>query len=191
MGRAIVVKEVSGTTEERQTKSWYCDGKRRMIVRSDLSGRAGSGQLVTVTDYDQAGRERLRRSYEGDAPGMPSGSPTTSHCRAYDSETAGIKVETHYRYVKTGSKPGLYTTTSNPYRGTAKAGWTRTRADQLGRGVEVAHFSGAAKPSTSSRSHPGARPRPPTTGNTPPSPTRPARRGVAASGRAGPPGAGG
>ena len=148
VGRAIVVKEASGTTEERQTRTWYCDEKRRMIVRSDLSGRAGSGQLVTVTDYDQAGRERLRRSFEGDQPAMPSGSPTTGHCSAYDSETAGIKVKTHYRYVKTGSKPGLYTTTSNPYRGTAKAGWTRTWADQLGRVVEVGHFSGATRPST-------------------------------------------
>ena len=147
VGRAILVKEASGKSEERRTQSWYCDEKRRMIVRSDLSGSAGSGQLVTVTDYDQAGRVRLTRSYEGDQPGMPSGSPTTSHCRAYDSETAGIKVETHYRYVKTGSKPGFYTWTSNPYRGTAKAGWTRTRADQLGRGVEVGLFSGATRPS--------------------------------------------
>ena len=148
VGRPIVVKEASGTTEERQTKSWYCDEKRRLIVRSDLSGRAGSGQLVTVTDYDQAGRVRLTRSYEGDQPAMPSGSPVTGHCSAYNSETAGIKVKMHYRYVKTGLKPGLYTWTSNPYRGTATTGWTRTRADQLGRGVEVGLFSGATRPST-------------------------------------------
>ena len=147
VGRPIVVKEASGTTQERQTRTWYCDGKRRMIVRSDLNARA-DGKLVTVTDYDQAGRERLRRRYEGDAPAMPSGSPTTGHCRAYDPETAGVKVETHYRYVKTGSAPGLYTWTSNPYRGTAKAGWRRTRADQLGRVVEVALFSGSTRPST-------------------------------------------
>ena len=147
-GRPIVVKEASGTTQERQTRTWYCDQKRRLIVRSDLSARA-DGKLVTVTDYDQAGRERLRRSYEGAAPAMPSGSPTTSHCTAYDSETAGIKVETHYQYVKDGASPGLYTTTSNPYRGTAKAGWRRTRADQLGRVVEVGLFGGATKPATS------------------------------------------
>ena len=146
-GRPIVVKEASGTTQERQTRTWYCDQKRRMIVRSDLSARA-DGKLVTVTDYDQAGRERLRRSYEGDAPAMPSGSPATSHCTAYDSETTGIKVETHYQYVKDGASPGLYTTTSNPYRGTAKAGWTRTRADQLGRVVEVGLFGGATRPAT-------------------------------------------
>ena len=100
-----------------------------------------------MTDYDQAGRVRLTRSYEGDQPAMPSGSPTTGHCRAYDPEAAGIKVETVYRYLKGGSKPGLYTWTSNPYRGTAKAGWRRTGADQLGRVVEVGHFSGAARPS--------------------------------------------
>ena len=149
VGRAILVKEVSGTTEERQTKSWYCDEKRRMIVRSDLSGRAGSGQLVTVTDYDQAGRERLRRSFEGDQPAMPSGSPTTGHCSAYDSETAGIKVKTVYRYLKDGSSSGFYTWTSNPYRGTATTGWTRTWVDQLGRMVQVGLFSGAARPSSS------------------------------------------
>ena len=145
-GRPVVVKEASGTTGERQTRTWYCDRKRRMIVRSDLSAKA-DGKLVTVTDYGQAGRERLRRSYEGDAPAMPSGSPTTGHCSAYDSETAGIKVETHYRYVNGGSKPGLYTWTSNPYRGTAMTGWRRTRADQLGRAAQVGLFSGATRPS--------------------------------------------
>ena len=148
VGRPIVVKEASGTTEERQIRTWYCDEKRRMIVRSDLSGSAGSGQLVTVTDYDQAGRVRLTRSYEGDQPAIPSGSPGTGHCTAYNSETAGVKVKMRYQYVKTGSKPGLYTWASNPYRGTAAAGWTRTRADQLGRVVEVGLFSGATRPST-------------------------------------------
>ena len=130
VGRAIVVKAASGTTEESQTRTWYCDRKRRMIVRSDLSAKA-DGKLVTVTDYDQAGRVRLTRSYEGDQPAMPSGSPTTGHCSAYDSETAGIKVETVYRYLKDGSSSGFYTWTSNPYRGTAATGWTRTWVDQL------------------------------------------------------------
>ena len=69
------------------------------------------------------------------------------HKTAYAPKTSGIKVETHYQYVKTGSKPGLYTWTSNPYRGTATAGRTRTRADQLERVPEVGHFSGAARPS--------------------------------------------
>ena len=45
------------------------------------------------------------------------------------------------------SSPGLYTWTSNPYRGTAATGWTRTRADHLGRVVEVGLFSGATRPS--------------------------------------------
>ena len=146
VGRPIVVKEAAGKTGESQTKTWYCDRKRRLVVRSDLSGRAGSGQLATVTDYDRLGRVRLTRSYEGDAPAMPSGSPASGHCSAYDSETKGIKVKTVYRYLKDGSSPGFYTWTSNPYRGTT-TGWARTRADQLGRVVEVGHFSGAARPS--------------------------------------------
>lgn len=146
VGRPIVVRAAAGETVESQTRTWYCDRKRRLVVRSDLSGNAGSGQLVTVTDYDRLGRVSRTRSYEGDAPVMPSGSPGTSHCGAYDPETAGIKVETHYQYVEGGSAPGLYTWTSNPYRGTATSGWTRTRADQLGRAAQVGFFSGAARP---------------------------------------------
>ncbi len=153
VGRPIVVKEAAGKTEERQTKTWYCDAKRRLVVRSDLSGRAGSGQLATVTDYDRLGRVHQSRSWESGAPAMPSGSPSTSHCGAYgddsDSDRDVIKVKTHYQSVKAGSSPGHYTWTSNPYRGTAATGWTRTRADQLGRGVEVGLFSGATRPSAS------------------------------------------
>ena len=145
VGRAIVVKEADGTEQERWTQSWYCDEKRRMIVRTDLGGDEGDGELVAVTDYDGLGRERLVRSYEGDAPSLPASSNRNAHCSAYDSETAGIKVATHYERSGTSS----YTTTSNPYRGTAKSGWTRTRLDHLGRMVEIGHFSGATKPSTS------------------------------------------
>ena len=35
--------------------------------------------------------------------------------------------------MKERLSPAFYTWTSNPYRGTAASGWTRTRADQLGR----------------------------------------------------------
>ena len=70
VGRAILVKEASGKSEERRVRSWYCDRKRRMIERSDL-GAKGDGKLVTVTDYDGLGRVRLVRSYEGDAPSLP------------------------------------------------------------------------------------------------------------------------
>ena len=49
--------------------------------------------------------------------------------------------------MKTGSSPGFYPWTSNPYRGTAASGWTRARADLLERVVEVGHFSGATRPS--------------------------------------------
>ena len=148
VGRPILVKAASGKSEERRTQSWYCDEKRRMIERSDLSGRAGSGQLVTVTDYDGLGRVRLARSYEGDQPSLPTGSNRNAHCSSYDSETAGIKVETHYLRSGTSS----YTISSSPYRGATAptmTGWTRTRLDDLGRVVEVGLFSGAAKPSTS------------------------------------------
>lgn len=146
LGRAIVVKEAYGRDQERWTQTWYCDGKRRMIERSDLAGDAGDGELVTVTDYDGLGRVRLVRSYEGDAPGLPGASNRNGHCSAYDSETAGIKVATHYETSGTSS----YTTTSNPYRGTAATGWTRTGLDHLGRVAEVGHFSAAAKPSVGS-----------------------------------------
>ena len=144
VGRPILVKEAWGKGEERQTQSWHCDRKRRMIERSDL-GAKGDGKLVRVTDYDGLGRVRLVRSYEGDAPRLPTGSDRNAHCSAYDSETAGIKVATHY--LRSGTTSA--TITSNPYRGTAKSGWTRTKLDNLGRVVEVGHFSGAAKPSAS------------------------------------------
>ncbi|MDE2755777.1 MAG: hypothetical protein OXI92_04420, partial [Acidobacteriota bacterium] len=113
VGRPILVKEASGKGEESRTQSWHCDEKRRMIVRSDLTAR-GDGKRVRVTDYDGLGRARLVRSYEGDAPRLPAGSDRNAHCSAYDSETAGIKVETHY--LRSGTTSA--TTTSNPYRGT-------------------------------------------------------------------------
>ena len=149
VGRPILVKAASGKSEERRTRSWYCDEKRRMIVRSDL-GAKGDGKLVTVTDYDGLGRVRLARSYEGegDAPPLPTGSSRNAHCSSYDSETAGIKVETHYRTSGTSS----YTISSSPYRGATAptmTGWTRTRLDHLGRVVEVGLFSGATRPSAS------------------------------------------
>ena len=156
VGRPILVTEASGTTEERQTRTWYCDSRRRMIVRSDLSGRAGSGELVTVADYDQTGRVSQTRTWESGAPPMPGeGADRNAHCAAYpsdsDSDRKVIKVKTHDQYVNTGSAPGHYTWTSNPYRqtGDATMGWTRTRADQLGRAVEVGLFGGTTKPSTS------------------------------------------
>ena len=156
VGRPTVVTEASGRTEERQTRTWYCDSRRRMIVRSDLSGRAGSGELVTVADYDQTGRVSQTRTWESGAPPMPGeGADRNAHCAAYpsdsDSDRKVIKVKTHDQYVNTGSAPGHYTWTSNPYRqtGDATMGWTRTRADQLGRAVEVGLFGGTTKPSTS------------------------------------------
>ena len=156
VGRPILVTEASGRTEERQTRTWYCDSRRRMIVRSDLSGRAGSGELVTVADYDQTGRVSQTRTWESGAPPMPGeGADRNAHCAAYpsdsDSDRKVIKVKTHDQYVNTGSAPGHYTWTSNPYpqTGDATMGWTRTRADQLGRVVEVGLFGGTTKPSAS------------------------------------------
>ena len=153
VGRPILVREASGKSEESRTQTWHCDRERRMIVRSDLSGSAGSGQLVTVTDYDQTGRVEQTRSWEGEAPTLPAESNRNAHCTAYpddsDSDREVIKVKTRYQYVRSGSNPGYYTWTSNPYRRTAEAtmGWTRTRQDQLGRMAEVGHFGGASRPS--------------------------------------------
>ena len=141
LGRPTLVREASGLSAvERHTATDYCDRKRRLIVRSDLAGR-GDGKLVTVTDYDRLGRVRLTRHYET--------APNHGGCASYDSESAGIKVVTVYRQVKDGSSPGFYTWTSNPHRGTATTGWTRTRADQLGRVAQAGHFSGSARPSAS------------------------------------------
>ena len=156
VGRPVMVEEADGVSGvERQTRTWYCDSQRRMIIRSDLAGDAGNGELVTVTDYDQAGRVRLRRSWERNAPPMPGGTPSTAHCTAYpsdsDADSNVIKVKTHYQYLNSGSESGFYTTTSHPYRRTddGTMGWTRTRRDRLGRVVEVALFSGDTRPSAS------------------------------------------
>ena len=78
---------------------------------------------------------------------IPSFRPYKTACAP---KTSGIKVKTVFRHLKEGASPDFYTWTSNPYRGTAASGWTRTRADQLGRVVEVGHFSGAGRPSTGS-----------------------------------------
>ena len=71
--------------------------------------------------------------------------PLRPYKTAAAAKSSGIKVATHYLRSGTSST----TTTSNPYRGTTKSGWTRTKLDNLGRVVEVGHFSRAARPSTS------------------------------------------
>ena len=142
VGRPIVVKEAAGKAEERQTRTWYCDSQRRLIVRSDLAGDAGDGELLTVTDYDQLGRVSQARSWESGAPASPT------YCGAYgdesDSDRDVIKVKTSYSFSGTRR----YTITSNPHRKAATTGWTRTELDHLGRVVEVGHFGGATQPST-------------------------------------------
>ena len=142
VGRPIVVKEAAGKAEERQTRTWYCDSQRRLIVRSDLAGDAGDGELLTVTDYDQLGRVSQARSWESGAPASPT------YCGAYgdesDSDRDVIKVKTSYSFSGTRG----YTITSNPHRKAATTGWTRTELDHLGRVVEVGHFGGATQPST-------------------------------------------
>ena len=62
-----------------------------------------------------------RRNGQAAASEIPSFRPHKT-AYAYAPKTSGIKVETHYQYVKDGSSPGFYTWKSNPYRGTAKAG---------------------------------------------------------------------
>ena len=142
VGRPIVVKEAAGKAEERQTRTWYCDSQRRLIVRSDLAGDAGDGELLTVTDYDQLGRVSQARSWESGAPASPT------YCGAYgdesDSDRDVIKVKTSYSFSGTRG----YTITSNPHRKAATTGWTRTELDHLGRVVELGHFGGATQPST-------------------------------------------
>lgn len=119
------------------TRIEYSDVNRRVITRSDLNA-AYDGKLVSIQHYDQLGRVRLTRQLEDAAT------------QSATDEAAGIKVQT--RYSISGSNN--YQLTSNPYRaatsGAAAAevtmGWTRSKADNGGRAIEVGSFSGSSLP---------------------------------------------
>ncbi|MGH9941342.1 MAG: DUF4214 domain-containing protein [Pyrinomonadaceae bacterium] len=137
LGRPLLAEAADGTPDETQTATSYSDAQRRVIVRSDLNW-PGDGKLVSVQHYDQLGRLRLSRQLENAAAEDAS------------DETKGVKVQS--RHLSSG--PNSYTLISHPYRAATAAaaaveptmGWTRTRADNSGRIVEVQTFAGAGLP---------------------------------------------
>lgn len=135
------------------TRIEYSDVNRLVITRSDLN-TAYDGKLVSVRHYDQLGRVRLSRQLED------------SSLSATD-ETTGIKVQTRHRIVNpcqpdntpecvnaNRSNMASYQLVSNPYHAAksseagveATMGWTRSRADNGGRVIEVGTFSGSSLP---------------------------------------------
>jgi YD repeat-containing protein len=137
LGRPTLVKAAEGKPEEARTGYEYADAQRRLITRSDLTA-VGDGKLVTIEQYDQLGRVRLRRQLEDAAS------------QSATDETTGIKVQTRYRLSGSNS----FVLVSNPYRaatsGAATAeptmGWTRSKSDNAGRTIEVQTFGGVGLP---------------------------------------------
>ncbi len=121
------------------TRMEYSDVDRRVITRSDLT-TAYDGKLVSIQHYDQLGRVRLTRQLEDAAT------------QSATDETTGIKMQT--LYLTDVNHHFTYQLDSNPYRaatsGAASAeatmGWTRSKADNGGRVVEVGTFSGSSLP---------------------------------------------
>lgn len=133
-GRPTLVKAAEGLSEETHTVTVYSNVSRRVILRTDLN-TTGDAKLVSVQHYDQLGRLRLSRALED------------ASTQSESDETAGIKVQTRYRYGQSNE----YRLTSNPYRaptsaaasGEATMGWTVTTADQGMRVVSIETFGGA------------------------------------------------
>jgi RHS repeat-associated protein len=139
LGRPKLVKSAESTSAEAHARTDYYDAERRIVMRKDLEV-TGDGKVVSVQHYDQLGRVRLARQLEGG---------NVSEAILAD-ETAGIKVQNRYLY----SGENSYTLTSNPYRAATSAvakgeetmGWTRTKADKVGRVIEVQTFAGNSVP---------------------------------------------
>ena len=120
----------------RQTATTFEDANRRVVIYSDRAA-PGDQQLISVTDYDQLGRQRLARQLESASQGV-------------DDDTAGIKVQTRYGYTA----PWAYQLVSNPYRATASTqagsentmGWTLTASDAQHGYSLVTRAAGTAAP---------------------------------------------
>jgi hypothetical protein len=136
-GRPTLVKSAEGTAEEMRTYTVYSDVGRRVTSRADMN-TLGDGKQVTIQYYDQLGRLRLSQELED------------SLAQSEDDETAGIKIQTRYKFSGTNS----YLLVSNPYRaaravdagGEVTMGWTETISDQGGRVVRAETFGGAGLP---------------------------------------------
>ena len=116
------------------------DDVNRRVATFDDNATPGDQQIVSITDYDQLGRQRLARVLE-------SGTWTPA-----SDDMAGIKTQTRYLY-----SPSLghgYQLVSNPYRagtssgasGESTMGWTMSMLDRNGRTIQVQAFPGAAAP---------------------------------------------
>lgn len=154
MGRQTLVRAGAGTSAESDTQTTYDDANQRVAVMKDQK-TTGSGELVTVTDYDQLGRVRLTRQLECSAAANAEGD--CSGAQSWTDETAGIKVQTRYWY----NGNNLYRLVSNPYRDASSSaamsacssvytscamGWTVTKMDQNGRTISSQTFDGNGLP---------------------------------------------
>jgi RHS repeat-associated protein len=141
LARPTLTKAAYGKPEETRTAVTYDDEERRVITRSDLNV-AGDGKLVKIEHVDQLGRTRLTRVLEDAAT------------QSATAEADGIKVQTRYGFVNSGSNHYSYQITSNPYRassatgasGETTMGWTRSLALTDGSRSEVETFSGTSLP---------------------------------------------
>lgn len=138
-GRPTLIKAAEGKPEETHTVMEYSDAQGRQVARQDLN-TVGDGKLVSVQHYDQLGRVRLTRQLED------------ASTQSEIDETAGIKVQT--RYLIDSINHLSYQLSSNPYRASTLSaasaettmGWTRSKADQGGRLIEVGTFTGDSLP---------------------------------------------
>jgi RHS repeat-associated protein len=119
------------------------DDINRRVATFDDNVTPGDQQIISVTDYDQLGRQRLGRVLE-------SGGWTPS-----SDDTAGIKTQTRYLY--NSSLGHGYQLVSNPYRASTSSqatsgtdqytmGWTMTTLDQNGQPIQIQAFGGALAP---------------------------------------------
>lgn len=138
LGRPTLVKAAEGKPEEKRTATEYSDTARRVITRSSLvSLNDADPKLVSIQHYDQMGRVRLVRQLEDSLTQDPN------------DETQGIKVQTRYKYSGANS----YQLSSRPYREgfsfqapAVEMDWSRAKADNGGRLIEVKKFGGNTLP---------------------------------------------
>ncbi|MGH9760622.1 MAG: hypothetical protein ACREDR_20915, partial [Blastocatellia bacterium] len=111
------------TGQSRTSSTSYYDSELQVAVLADLS-TAGDGLLKTRTTVDQLGR--------------------TIKTETSEDGTTNYSISAQAQYFQYGR----ITMNSNAMRSGASStdGWTRTTRDEIGRVAEVASFSGAAAP---------------------------------------------
>ena len=137
LGRPVETRAAANVSSVKTvTRVEYSAVNRRVITRSDLSAPY-DGKLVSIQHYDQMGRIRLARQLEDFATQDPN------------DEAQGIKVQTRYKYYGANS----YQVSSHPYREASSSqapaaamGWSRAKADNSGRLMEMQQFGGNSLP---------------------------------------------